>query len=130
MIGIVGSPGDTVELDMLINFMQKTLYRLLEAHVPTKLVKTIVGVLVPLNLETIPSNALHPLRSSLCAKLVGPALATQVDRSILAEISDLPVVLIPRQALHLNVCKDIIGSLGQQFFVILNMKMTPKARGL
>ena len=100
---------------MFIDFIQKTLYRLLEVHVPTKLVKTVVGVLVPLNIETASIKAVHLLRSSLCAKLVGPALATQVDRSILAEISELPVVLIPRKALHLNVCKDLIASLEQQF---------------
>jgi hypothetical protein len=115
MLGIVGSLGNTLEMDMLTDFIQKTLYRLLDVHVPTKLVKTVVGFRAPLNLEATSSNALHLLRTSLCAKFVGPALATQVDRSILAEISELPVVLIPGIALHLNVCKDLIASLEQQF---------------
>ena len=39
----VGSPGDTLEMGVFINVIQKTLYRLLEVHVPTKLVKTVVG---------------------------------------------------------------------------------------
>ena len=100
---------------MFIYFSQKTLYKILEMHMPTKLVKAVVGVLVPLTLEKTPSNALHLLRSSLCAKMVGPALATQVDRSILAEIPELPAVLIPGKAQHLNVCKDLIASPEQQF---------------
>ena len=83
-------------------------------HVPTQLVKRVVCVLVPLNLETTSSNASHLLRYFLCAKLVGLALATQVDRSILVEISELPVALIPGKALHLNVCKDRVASLEQQ----------------
>ena len=47
MIGIVGSFGDTLEMEMFINFIQKTLCRCLEVHVPTKLVKRVVWVLVP-----------------------------------------------------------------------------------
>ena len=97
-------------------------------HVPTKLAKPIVGVLVPLNLETTQSNALHLLRSSLCATLVGPAFAAQMGRSILAEISELTVVLIPGKALHLNVGKDLIASLEQQFCG-LEYEMTPRTRG-
>ena len=115
MIGTVGSPGDTLEMEMFIYSSRKTLYRFLEVHGPTKLVKTVVGVLVHLKLETRSSNALHLLRSSLCANLVGPPLATQVDRRILAEISELPVALIRGKALHHNVCKDLIASLEQQF---------------
>ena len=75
-------------------------------HVPTKFGMTLVGSVVPQSLETTPSNALHLLRSSLCAKLVGPALAAQVNRMILAEISELPVVLIPEEALNLDVRND------------------------
>ena len=106
-----------MEMDMFVEFIQKILYTLLEVHVPTQVVRKVVGFVAPLNTETTPSNALHLLRTSLCAKLVGPALATQVDQSILAEISELPVVLTPRKALHLNVRKDLIASLNQQFFV-------------
>ena len=43
MIRIVGPPGVTLKMDMFIDFIQKTLYRLLEVHVPTKWVKTVVG---------------------------------------------------------------------------------------
>ena len=58
-IGIVGSLGDTFfffEMGTFIDFIQKTLCRFLEVHVPTKLVKTVVGVLVPLNLEATARN--------------------------------------------------------------------------
>ena len=41
MSGIVGSLGETLELDMFIDFIQTTLYRLLEVHAPTKLDQTI-----------------------------------------------------------------------------------------
>ena len=70
---------------------------------------------MPLKLETTQSKALHQLRYSLSAKLVGPALATQADRSIQAEISELPMVLIPGKALHLNAGKDLIACLEQRF---------------
>ena len=43
MIGIVGSLGDTLDMQMFICFIQKTLYRSLEVLVPTKLVKGVVG---------------------------------------------------------------------------------------
>ena len=52
MIGFVGPLGDTLAIDTIIDLIQKTLCRLLEVHAPTKLVKTVVGVLVPLHLET------------------------------------------------------------------------------
>ena len=115
---------------MVIDFIQQTLYRFLEAHVSTKLVKRVDWVLVPLNLDTTSSNALHILMYSLCAKLVGPALATQVDRRILADISELLVVLIPRKALHLNVWQGPKSLFGPTVFVILSMKRTPRTRGL
>jgi hypothetical protein len=101
-------------MEMFICFIQKTLYRFLEVHVPTKLVQTVVWVRAPLNLEATSSNALRIMRSSLCAKLVYPALATHVDRNVLAEISELPVVLIPAQALRLHVCMDLIAYMEQQ----------------
>ena len=36
MLGIVGAPGETLEMDMFLDFIQKTLYRLLKVHVPAK----------------------------------------------------------------------------------------------
>ena len=63
-----------LEMDMFLDFIQKTLYRLLKVHVPTQLVMQVVGSVVPLSLETTPSNASHFLSSLLCAKLVGLAL--------------------------------------------------------
>ena len=38
-------------------------------------------------------NALHLLRSGWCSKVVGPALAAQTNRLLLAEIADVPVQL-------------------------------------
>ena len=68
-LGLLGTLGGTLKMDMFIYFIQKTLYRLLEVHAPTKLVKTCVGVLVLLNIEATSSNALHLLRYALCAKI-------------------------------------------------------------
>ena len=59
---------------------------LLKVDVPARLSQKVVGPIVPLSLDATAGNALHLLRSSLGAKLVGPAMAAQLNRMILAEI--------------------------------------------
>jgi hypothetical protein len=44
MFGIVGYIGETLEMDMFLDFIHKALYRLLNAHVPTQMVRQVVGV--------------------------------------------------------------------------------------
>ena len=53
----------------------------------------VVSSVVPWRLDPTPANAMHLLRFSLCCRLVGPAMAAQANRLILAEISDVPVHL-------------------------------------
>ena len=80
-------------MDPWVEFVQSTLARLLKVHVPTRLITQVVAPIVPVTLEPTPANAMHLLRSSLCAKLVGHALAAQANKMILAEISEVPVKL-------------------------------------
>ena len=85
---------------------------LLKVQVPAKMIWKVVGPIVPLSLHATPSNALHLLRSSVSAKLVCPAMAAQLNRMILAEISEAPVKLIPEDILNLQIRQDLICSLG------------------
>ena len=64
MHGIV--PGADVALDMdhWVEFIQRTLGKLLKVHVPTRLVMQVVAPIVPLSLEPTPANAIHLLRFS------------------------------------------------------------------
>ena len=114
MRGIVSCADESVGMDPWVEFVQSTLARLLRVHVPTRLIMQVVAPIVPLTLEPTPANAMHLLRSSLCAKLVGPALAAQANRMILAEISEVPVKLFPEEHLHLEVRKDLIAALEEQ----------------
>ena len=90
MQGVVVNAEETLDLDSWIQFVQGTLQRLLGVKVPSGLIMTIMGPLVPLHVQATRANALHLLRSSLCSSLVGPALASQVSRMILAEITEVP----------------------------------------
>ena len=97
-LGLFNILASLLGMRMFIYFIQKTLHGRFEVHVPTQLVRPVVGLAVPLHLDTTPGNALHLLRYSLCTKLVGLALAAQVHRSMLVEISELLVV--PSQGRH------------------------------
>ena len=45
--------------------------------------------------------------------LVGPALAAQLTKMILAEIAEMPVKLVPAETLNLQVRQDVANALGQ-----------------
>ena len=114
MQGIVSSADESLDMDQWVEFIQKTLWRLLKVHVPIRLIMQVVSPIVPLSMQSTPANALHLLRSALCVKLVGSTLAAQANRMILAEISEVPVKLFPEQDINLNLRKDLIASLEQQ----------------
>ena len=114
MHGLVSSADEVLDMDQWVEFIQKTLLRLLKVHVPTRLINQVVLPIVPLSMQSTPANALHLLRSALCVKLVGPALAAQANRMILAEISEVPVKLIPEQEINLEIRKDLVASLEKQ----------------
>ena len=113
MTGIVPSPDEALEMDMFIELLRNTIKMKLKVDVPAEFIMKVVGPVVPLSMDPTPSNAMHILRSSLSAKLVGPAMAAQLNRLILAEISELPVKLIPEEILNIQIRQDLIASLGQ-----------------
>ena len=84
MAGTVVCADESMEMDLWIEFINKTLYRLLKVHVPKRLIIQVLSPIVPFHLAPTPANALHLLRSGWCCKLVGPALAVHANRLILA----------------------------------------------
>ena len=114
MQGVVVDAEEPLDMDSWIGFVQGTLQRLLGVTVPSGLIMTIMGPLVPLHAPATRANALHLLRSSLCSKLVGPALASQVQRMILAEIADVPVELMSKDTLEQQIKMDLIAALERE----------------
>ena len=114
MQGIVVNAEEPLDMDSWIQFVQGTLQRLLGVKVPSGLIMTIMGPLVPLHAPATRANALHLLRSSLCSKLVGPALASQVKRMILAEIAEVPVKLVSKDTLEQQIKMDLIDALARE----------------
>ena len=91
MEGSVPSPANTMGMHAWIEYHQNTLQRILHLHVPTHLDEKAVAPIVPLSMEPTRSNALLILRSSLCQKLVGHAMAVQANKMVLAEVTEVPV---------------------------------------
>ena len=114
MQGLFPGAEESMDMDQWVELIQKTLQRLLSVHVPTRLIMQVLSPMVPLSLQPTPATALHLLRSQLCGKLVGPALAAQASRLILSEIAEVPVRLIPEQDLNLQIRENLIASLEQQ----------------
>ena len=114
MAGTVGAAGEPMDMDDWVEYLTSTLHKHLQVQVPKRLVMEVMSPIVPMHLDATPSNALHMLRSSLCAKLVGPALAAQMNRLILAEIADVPVKSFTEASLNLKVRQDLVTSLEHQ----------------
>jgi hypothetical protein len=114
MQGVLASADKALDMDAWVAFIQKTLLRLLQIQVRTRLIMQVVSPLVPLCQQTTSATALHLLRSSMCSKLVGPALAAQANRMIIAEIAEVPVKLFSEQEVNLGIRRDLIASLEQQ----------------
>ena len=104
---IITSADEALDMDSWINYIHDTLLRTLQIEVPTRLIMQVVSPIVPLSLQPTRANALHALRSSLCAKVVGPALAAQASRKILAEISEVLVNFFSGQDMSLEIKKGI-----------------------
>ena len=114
MEGIVTSPNETMDMDAWVEYMQQEIMRLLEVQVPSRLILQVVAPIVPLSFPPAAATALHLLRSSLCSKLVGPAMAAQAHRKILAEISQVPVKMCAEQDMNMNIRRDLIASLEEK----------------
>ena len=117
MEGIVTSPNETMDMDDWVEHMQQEIMRLLEVQVPSRLILQVVAPIVPLSFPPTAATALHLLRSSLCSKLVGPAMAAQANRKILAEISQVPVKMCAEQDMNMNIRRDLIASLEERHCV-------------
>ena len=111
MAGIVMSADEPLEMDKWIEFIKDTLCRLLKVDVPSRFILQVMSPVVPFHVAPTPANALHLLRFGWCCKLVGPALAAQTNRLLLAEIADVPVQLHSDEALNLSVRQDLIATL-------------------
>ena len=113
MAGVVLSADTAMPIDEWHELLRDTLLRLVDVSVPLRLIKEVVSPLAPLDMETTAANAMHVLRSSVCCQLVGPSLAAQVNRLILAEITELPVPLLTAEQMSLGVKTDLVASLEQ-----------------
>jgi hypothetical protein len=114
MAGNVPGADEPMDLDMWAENISEILLRLLKVDVPKRLIMQVMSPVVPFHLAPTPANGLHLLRSGLCKKLVGSALAAQVKRLILAEIAEVPVNLFSEPDLALKVRQDLIESLDHQ----------------
>ena len=113
MMGLVSGPSATQSIDEFVKFIQDTLKDLVAIQVPLRLIRQEASSVFPQEMEPCPANALHFLRSSLCAKLVGPTLAKQVSLKILSEIVELPVPLMSDQDITRGLKVDLAATLEQ-----------------
>ena len=113
MQGIVCSAEEVMCMDDWVEWIGKTLFRLVGVEVPRPLIAQTVSPVAPFNLDMTPANAMHVLRSTLATKMVGPVLAMQVGRLILAEVGEVPVVLLTEAALNLGVKHNLVATLAQ-----------------
>ena len=105
MDGLAPGPAIAMDMDSWIKYIQSTLQKLLHARMPATCVEKVVAHIVPLSMEPTPSTALLILRSSLCRKLMGHAMAVQANMMILAEMAEVPVKLLPEPEFNLLVNK-------------------------
>ena len=104
------SADEPLEMDKWIEFIKDTLCRLLKVDVPSRLILQALSPMVPFHVAPTTENALRLLKSGWCCKLGGPALAAQTNRSLLAEIADVPVQLHSDEALSMRVRQDLIAT--------------------
>ena len=111
MAGVVPEADEGMDIDQWAEHLRAKLFELLQVDVPKDLVMTVMSPVVPWHVHATPANALHLLRSGLCSKLVGTALAAQASRMILAEIAAVPVKLLSSDELALTVRQELVAAL-------------------
>ena len=67
--------------------------------------------IVPLGVDLTPAMAMHVLRSSVCSRFIGASFRQHVNRLILSEVTELPVVAMTEQELNTGIKKDLVASL-------------------
>ena len=115
MAGYVpGGANTPMDMNQFVEYMKATLLRLLQVDVPEALILSVMSSVVPFRASPTPATALHLLRSGLCRKLVGNALATQASRLILQEVAQVHVDLLSPDDLAIKVRQDLVDSLHRQ----------------
>ena len=114
MAGEVANADELMDMDSWALFLKETISKHLKVEVPVPMILEILSAMVPLRVLPTPANALHILRSSWCQKLVGSAMASQINGLILAEIADVPVQLLSEQDLNLKIRQDLVAALAAQ----------------
>ena len=113
MAGVVMGADKPLEMDKWIELIKDTLCRLLKVDVPNRLILQAMSPMVPFHAAPTPASALHLLRSGWCSKPLGPALAAQTNRLLLAENVDVPVQLHPDEASSLSVREQLDSHSGE-----------------
>ena len=111
MVGIVDSPEEVMPLEEWVEFLKNEILKHVGVDVLDKLILQVVSPFAPVIVPCTPANAMHLLRSSLCSKLVGSALATKVSRRVLSEVAELPVPLVPEVHMQEQIQRDLINAL-------------------
>ena len=114
MVRTVMAADEAMDMDKWIQFIDETLFRLLNVHVPKRLILQVVSPMAHYHIDPTPVNALHLLRSGWCSKLVGLALAAQANWLTLAEIADVLVQLYADVDLSFQVQQDLVATLEHQ----------------
>ena len=114
MAGIVTGAQQPMDIDALCENMRGNLLRLLHVDVPKAATMSVLSQVVPLHAEPTPATVLHILRSGLCQKLVGKAMAAQANRLVLAEIAEVTVGLISPVDANLQVRQELVAILHRQ----------------
>ena len=114
MAGVVPSADEHLDIDTWVEYVQKTLLRTLQVKVPSRLILHVMGPLVPFNVAPTRANALTLLLSGAGRELVGPAMAAQAMRLILADVAEVPVGVISAEEMASKVRQDLVDILDKQ----------------
>ena len=111
MAGIVLGANDALPLDDWLEVIRAALERLVATEVPHRLLLHVLSPIVPLGGHLTPAMAMHVLRSSVRSKCIGASFRQHVNRLILSEVTELPVVAMTEQELNTGIKKYLVASL-------------------
>ena len=114
MNGIGGNPSEPLLVDDWVSFIHHTIARLVGVDVPVDLITAVAVPLTICNWAPTTATARHFMRTSLAGKLVGPTMAKQLSRKVLAEVADVPAPLMSDADLLKGCQRDLVASLRLQ----------------
>ena len=98
--------------DEWFHAIQKMVSDMVSVSISLELIRQALAPLSIRDWEPTHANALHVLRSSFfCLRLVGPTLATQLSRKVLALVSDMSVPLLGDEELQQGLKTDVVSLL-------------------